>query len=79
MAVYRVRRKEWEKGSKPPDSAGRKRKRSTSEVGGQEESSEEVNGVSVFSGGGRRGVSSGLSTVVRGGKQKWWKDLSANI
>ncbi|KAJ7596279.1 ribonuclease H-like domain-containing protein [Mycena floridula] len=90
MAVYRIHRKEWDRGTRPlpaafsatddtkddattPVKKKKKRKR--------EEDDEET---SSFPGGGRKGVSSGLSTVIRrNGKPKapetsdaeWWKAL----
>ena len=79
MAIYRLHRKEWEKGIKPLVSA-KKRKQADPEE---------------FPGGGRRGVSSGLSTVTKaarpgpkyfpsqgqaqagsGTKNAWWKELN---
>lgn len=71
MAVYRLHRKEWEKGTVQKKHEGKKRKR--------QDTDKEAD---VFPGGGRKGVSSGLSTVIRhkdggGGTQKtqWWKEL----
>ncbi|KAK0462857.1 ribonuclease H-like domain-containing protein [Desarmillaria tabescens] len=76
MAVYRLHRKEWEKGTVQKKPEGKKRKR-------QDANNEEVQ-VDAFPGGGRKGVSSGLATVVRrkdegGGSKKtqWWKELGA--
>ncbi|KAJ6529053.1 ribonuclease H-like domain-containing protein [Mycena vulgaris] len=87
MAVYRLHRKEWEKGSAPlrrPLAAGKKRSREEGEDESEEED-EPVAGKTAagFPGGGRKGVSSGLSTVVRRGaggasggeKAQWWKEL----
>ncbi|KAF5374606.1 hypothetical protein D9615_008997 [Tricholomella constricta] len=85
MAVYRLHRKEWEKGHKPLAKT-KKRKRadkslddSTGEAGESAEAKAEV--ASTFPGGGRKGVSSGVTTVVRRGssggeKPKWWKELA---
>jgi len=73
MAVYRLHRKEWEKGSRSPEKVA-KRKRNVSDVGGREDGSGEPS-TCESSGGGRKGVSSGLSTVMRGEKRKWWKEL----
>lgn len=77
MAVYRLHRKEWEKGIRPLNEHMKKRKRST------DEEDEVQPSKPILPGGGRKGVSSGLSTiVVRGGgsesvgeKAKWWKEL----
>lgn len=70
MAVYRLHRKEWEKGSKPMPASSKKRKKLDDET-------------EEFPGGGRKGVSSGLSTVVTGprknvpaAKKAWWKELA---
>jgi RNA exonuclease 4 len=72
MAVYRLHRKEWEKGNKglaKPGESGKKRKRhkvnegKTPEAGSDEDGDgEKVK--SEFPGGGRKGVSSGLTTTV---------------
>ncbi|PBK87205.1 hypothetical protein ARMGADRAFT_939084 [Armillaria gallica] len=71
MAVYRLHRKEWEKGTLQKRPEGKKRKR--------QDTDKDEDG---FPGGGRKGVSSGLATVVRrkdGGsvpqKTQWWKEL----
>jgi len=94
MAVYRLHRKEWEKGMRPLSEHGsvsKKRKRPSRTAGddggdgdneeGQGQGPEQSN---TFPGGGRKGVSSGLSIVTRrssgsrsGGdeKSKWWKEL----
>lgn len=75
MAVYRIHRKEWEKGSKQQQPS-KKRKKPEDDDEGEE-----------HPGGGRKGVSSGLSTIVtkRGGaspkgvpvKKSWWKETGA--
>ena len=104
MAVYRLHRKDWEKGNRPIPlqggsvaSAGTKRKRDDDAAEKEEEGNDEgvvVNPSSAkekkkkkkvnsqeYPGGGRKGVSSGLSTVVRRGpakekeKTQWWKQL----
>ena len=90
MAVYRVHRKEWEKGNKILGKDGevtKKRKRAPGNLSARSEDDDDVNGdermegSSKFPGGGRKGVSSGLSTVIRrnggsgGEKTKWWKEL----
>jgi RNA exonuclease 4 len=75
MAVYRLHRKEWEKGNKQlakHGESGKKRKRhKNSELKGSEaHSDEDSEGEEVkvkYPGGGRKGVSSGLTTVVRRG------------
>ncbi|KAG5651583.1 hypothetical protein H0H81_008137 [Sphagnurus paluster] len=87
MAVYRLHRKEWEKGNKPLKT--KKRKRTDAQ---DEDNVDEANGknaekdkMSVFPGGGRKGVSSGMTTVIRRGstsgsgeKTKWWKELAGS-
>ena len=104
MAVYRLHRKDWEKGNRPIPLqggsvaiAGTKRKRDDDAAEKEEEGNDE--GVVVkpssakekkkkkklniqeYPGGGRKGLSSGLSTVVRRGpgkekeKTQWWKQL----
>ncbi|KAG6831363.1 hypothetical protein H0H87_005374 [Tephrocybe sp. NHM501043] len=88
MAVYRIHRKEWEKGNKQLPQA-KKRKRTEKTDGEEREEAEDedatnVEGASQFPGGGRKGVSSGLTTIVRHGagaatgekeKKKWWKEV----
>jgi RNA exonuclease 4 len=94
MAVYRLHRKEWEKGGKQLVNAGesgKKRKRlKNNEVKGPDDGDESEDEVKhEFPGGGRKGVSSGLTTVLRRGrnreardgivgekKTKWWKELA---
>ena len=106
MAVYRLHRKDWEKGNRPIPlqggsvaTAGTKRKRDDDAAENEEEGNDEEVVVNVkpssakekkkkkivnaqeYPGGGRKGVSSGLSTVVRRGpgkekeKTQWWKQL----
>lgn len=98
MAVYRLHRKEWEKGNRQlakNGEPGKKRKlgalkRSEAHIGDDNEGEEEVK--DKFPGDGRKGVSSGLTTVIRRGinfrnqargsgssgekKTKWWKELA---
>ncbi|KAH9933531.1 ribonuclease H-like domain-containing protein [Amylocystis lapponica] len=85
MAVYRIHRKEWENTNKPDAPAFTKRpvhKRKRSEPAGEQS----VAAVAVtnveFPGGGKKGISSGLSTVVRHREtntteKKWWKELGS--
>lgn len=86
MAIYRLYRRLWEKGKRLPlpvvegsnPSTG-KRKREKADAEGDETEHGE------FLGGGRKGVSSGLSTVVKRPKNsskepfkpktKWWTEL----
>ena len=104
MAVYRLHRKDWEKGNRPIPlqgglvaTAGTKRKRDDNAAKKEEEGNDEGEVVKPslakekkkkrklnsqeYPGGGRKGVSSGLSTVVRRGpgnekeKTQWWKQL----
>jgi RNA exonuclease 4 len=96
MAVYRLHRKEWEKGNKQlvrAADSGKKRKRSEKpdlEDAGTDEAGDD-NGANVVEKnrpprGGRKGVSSGLTTIIRRGahgktgtsgeKTKWWKELA---
>lgn len=97
MAVYRLHRKEWEKGHRPLTKAadsGTKRKRGEKkehEDPGVDKAGNDDGEVVIakkqFPGGGRKGVSSGLTTIIRRGgnekggttgeKTKWWKELSA--
>ena len=87
MAVYRIHRKGWEKSiqSSPKHAHPKKRKR----VSAEDDNVEDVE-KSRGPGGGRKGVSSGLSTIVRRGgsssrsnggsgpgreSKKWWKEL----
>lgn len=83
MAIYRLHRKTWEVDM--PHSHLLTSKRSRAEV----EDSEDADGADVtkekpevqkFPGGGRKGISSGLSTIVkRRGETKtktsWWKEV----
>jgi RNA exonuclease 4 len=88
MAVYRLHKKDWEKDAKP---VTQKRKRKEKDEGDEEDYNDTKPGSSKqteFPGGGRKGVSSGLSTVIKrhgpGGnnsasgteKKKWWKELA---
>ncbi|KAJ4471493.1 ribonuclease H-like domain-containing protein [Lentinula aciculospora] len=105
MAVYRLHRKEWDKGlgnvntSKATMLVKALKSKSRPDDDGEEKEPEEQEfqdaqrkddrrkskGLpEVFPGGGRKGVSSGLSTVVRNGgsrsdngrqKTQWWKEL----
>ena len=106
MAVYRLHRRDWEKGNRPIHlqsgsvaTAGTKRKRDDDAAEKEEEGNDEEVVVNVkpssakekkkkkkvdsqeYPRGGRKGVSSGLSTVVRRGsgkekeKTQWWKQL----
>jgi RNA exonuclease 4 len=84
MAVYRLHRKEWDKGFRQSENEGGKKGSKRKREGkGDEE------GDGEFPGGGRRGVSSGLGTVVTsrvslgsggggGEKTKWWKELGVS-
>ncbi|KAF8169123.1 ribonuclease H-like domain-containing protein [Mycena galopus ATCC 62051] len=98
MAVYRLHRKEWERGApslRPRAVSGRKTK-SAEEVDEDEDKKGTVAktaNAEVFPGGGRKGVSSGLGTVVRRGRGggavrgggrgggsgggEWWKELGS--
>ncbi|KAJ6626696.1 ribonuclease H-like domain-containing protein [Mycena sp. CBHHK59/15] len=97
MAVYRLHRKEWEKGAaplkRPLATDGKKRSMDTVEGEGSDDETDDaaeepVKGkkVSGFPGGGRKGVSSGLSTVwprpgvaaTSGVKSQWWKELGGS-
>lgn len=101
MALYRLHRKDWDKTWRPAATAltvaGSKRKRAEKDVEhaeGAEDGEGEGSGATKpveYPGGGRKGVSSGLSTVIkrggarsafglkneRGGgeKEQWWKTL----
>ncbi|KIJ95917.1 hypothetical protein K443DRAFT_108121 [Laccaria amethystina LaAM-08-1] len=106
MAVFRLHRKDWEKGNRPiplqgesAATAGTKRKRGDGDAAEKEEEGNDGGEVvkpsstkkekkkkkkvnsQEYPGGGRKGVSSGLSTVVRHGpgkekeKTQWWKQL----
>lgn len=86
MAVFRLHRKEWEKGlALPPAPTDPKKRVSAKRKRKDTDDEDESPKAETFPGGGRKGVSSGLSVVVRGSKgtkgsqaQKkgeWWKDL----
>jgi RNA exonuclease 4 len=86
MAVFRLHKKQWDTGFKPPLPTSKKRKRDDADVDGTgDEEALAVSSREEFPGGGRKGVSSGLSVIVkRGGsrstnsgdsKKKWWKEL----
>lgn len=84
MAVYRIHRKTWDKGFPRPSAAAAApttKKRPSANMDGDEADDDEVVSVqkSQFPGGGRKGISSGLSVVVKHkeGKTKsgWWKEL----
>ncbi|KAF8873942.1 ribonuclease H-like domain-containing protein [Infundibulicybe gibba] len=101
MAVYRLHKKEWEKPpQKPTHNAiaaasaarkpgGKKQKANTNEKG-KATINAAATGATVFPGGGRKGISSGISIIVhqRGGsnkgtqpaeagkvKKEWWKEV----
>lgn len=82
MAIYRLHRKEWEKGNKPPLTKKRKRadKSQDEERGDPDGEDGKAGATSTNPRGGRKGISSGLTTVVRHGtpgdqKTRWWKEL----
>jgi hypothetical protein len=80
MAVFRIHRKEWEKETNHSiyREPGKFKKRKRNERGNEDEEGD-ANGGTI--GGGRKGVSSGLSTVVKrarsggGAKERWWDVL----
>ncbi|CCM04629.1 uncharacterized protein FIBRA_06813 [Fibroporia radiculosa] len=92
MALYRIHRKEWERGQKPhlvaqpvPSPAtGNKRKRINAGTDSLQLSElNEESTLLTYPGGGRKGVSSGLSTVVKRRdsgikKTKWWVQLDGS-
>ncbi|KAI0079317.1 ribonuclease H-like protein [Panus rudis PR-1116 ss-1] len=72
MAIYRLHRKEWDKGHPPVAllTSAKKRKRSASAAPDEGESDDskkkkKQKAVESFPGGGRKGISSGLSTVIK--------------
>ncbi|THH30878.1 hypothetical protein EUX98_g3325 [Antrodiella citrinella] len=77
MAVYRLHRKDWDKGVRPPrTSASKKRKATEDDSDGDDDDAQGRNPAKrkkskkqekAFPGGGRKGVSSGLSTVIKQG------------
>jgi RNA exonuclease 4 len=93
MAVFRLHRKEWDKGNRPSENEGRKKRPKRKQSDHSEYRAGEENGTEdarKFRGGGKKGVSSGFSTVVKigrssgdndgsgrgaGGESKWWKEL----
>lgn len=86
MAVFRIHRKEWEKGNKPLlQTKKRKRAEGTANDADEKSSKDETEAETsppTFPGGGRKGVSSGLTTIVKRGpgasggeKKKWWKEV----
>ncbi|KDQ28478.1 hypothetical protein PLEOSDRAFT_28543, partial [Pleurotus ostreatus PC15] len=97
MAVFRLYKREWEKNLRPATASNKKkRKREADDEGTDGEDTVSGHGVPTngppskarFPGGGRKGVSSGLSTIVRVGasaqktkstKQGWWKDLGGKL
>ena len=103
MAIFRLYKREWEKNLRPVTALNKKKRKrdddDDDDAGVDDE--EIINGDAVstksspskvqFPGGGRKGVSSGLSTVVRRQgkhagapapkttKQGWWKDLGGKL
>ncbi|TFY53631.1 hypothetical protein EVJ58_g9347 [Rhodofomes roseus] len=88
MAVFRLHHKEWEKGQRPDGPLStKKRKRAGSVPDATHATSKSTTKVSAtvaseFPGGGRKGVSSGLSTIVKRKEtvstktnDKWWTKL----
>ncbi|KAH7912715.1 ribonuclease H-like domain-containing protein [Hygrophoropsis aurantiaca] len=72
MAVFRIHRKQWEKGLRPPpviaDTLGLPKKRKEREDGETDDESLNIKTKNVakdLPGGGRKGISSGLSTIVK--------------
>jgi len=87
MALYRLHRKEWDKGQRPdgPGLSGKAsaQKRKTAIEEEKEHprtNSTDAPSGGAFPGGGRRGVSSGLSTVIKrrepAVKDNWWANLN---
>ncbi|KAJ3761623.1 MipD protein [Lentinula raphanica] len=88
MAVYRLHRKEWEKVSPNPvkaaafDTTSKNSNHAKSDIE-KEDSKEKRKVENLNPPGGRKGVSSGLSTIVRRGRgsnvperrSQWWKKL----
>jgi hypothetical protein len=79
MAVFRLHRKEWEKGNKRLNTnregvSSKKQKRE-----------HENSSMGIVSGGGRKGVSSGLGMVLKRagqstrGIEKWWEVLDGDM
>lgn len=90
MAVYRIHRKEWEKGMRPSSEHVHPKKRKHVAAEDEDAEDDEKGQKPSFPGGGRKGVSSGLSTIVKRGSggsrsnggsgavgesKKWWKEL----
>ena len=69
MALYRLHKKEWDKNFSPAPRQkfkGKKRERDTDSLDSPHQGSgKKSRKEETFPGGGRRGVSSGLSTVVK--------------
>ncbi|TFK64287.1 ribonuclease H-like protein [Pluteus cervinus] len=85
MAVYRLHRKDWEKGnsSSAPTQKETKKRRRNKSVGDASTADNASVSSNETPGGGKKGISSGLSTIVRLGqkvkpKTKWWKEVLAN-
>ncbi|KAG6829348.1 hypothetical protein H0H92_004714 [Tricholoma furcatifolium] len=79
MAVYRIHRKQWEQGSKPLVPS---KKRKHADKDDEDQADDDGETKATLPGGGRKGVSSGLSTIVHyrtgptsNGKTKWWKEV----
>lgn len=81
MAIFRLHHKEWEKGKRmDPLASSKKRRRSVSEESRSVATTVQATASREFPGGGRKGVSSGLSTIVKRKetsvkKDKWWTKL----
>lgn len=91
MAVYRIHRKTWDKGFPTLSSAQTKRKRPITEADldsslDTEHATDDADApakkppTARLAGEGRKGVSSGLSVIVKRKETKtkdgWWKELS---
>ncbi|KAJ8489100.1 hypothetical protein ONZ45_g13705 [Pleurotus djamor] len=88
MALFRLHKHEWEKNLHPVINKKKRKREDVEDEDNVEESDVEASAEQEFPGGGRKGVSSGLSTIVRRKgkagsapprpsktKKGWWKDL----
>jgi len=78
MAVFRLHRKEWEKDARPM-TGKRKATAELNEADSDDNSPRAKPPKKTMDGQGRKGVSSGLSTIVHRKTttpaKKWWKEL----
>ncbi|KAF9444113.1 hypothetical protein P691DRAFT_796790 [Macrolepiota fuliginosa MF-IS2] len=81
MAIYRIHKKEWEKGVKPVEFVNTKKRKRDSTKGKEraDEDDEDDEAEPATPSTQRKGISSGLSMVIRRqSKKAWWSELPSS-